>query len=424
MKYLLKKTTNSMKHKKIILSLIVCLACAVTSMAQGFKRMVSLPETQNKGFHKIIISPEISAKSAVNYADFRIFNAQKKEVPYIIRKDFVRKQHKTFVPYQLIAKSTPGDTATEIIVKNQSANNINNLCVFLNNAEVSKQIIISGSYNQKQWYAVKQNYNISGIANENNVTELNTIYFPLSDYTFYKILINDKNSLPVKVLKAGYYQDSVSYGEETLLKAPQIIRTENTIEHITTIQLNFDAEYAIDKIKLNINAPTLFRRSISIYALRNNNGKLYKEYIQETTLQAASDNLIRLDNIHAQKIIFEIKNDNNPLLEISQINCYQLSQYIIAYLEEKGDYILKFGNDSLQSPVYDLAYFENIIPTSIPIIETSKLSIINNPEKPVNVAVKPFYYNNKIFLWTAIVAVALLLLMITSKMLNEMKKKG
>jgi len=385
--------------------------------------MVSLPEVKTKGFHKIIISPEISAKSAVDFSDLRLFDTQKKEVPYILRKDFVRKQHKTFVPYQLLSKSTPGDTATEIIVKNQFNTRINNLSVFLNNAEVSKQIIISGSYNQKQWYAVKQNYNISGIANENNVTELNTIYFPLSDYTFYKILINDKNSLPVKVLHAGYYQDSTSYGEETLLPKPQVTRTENYTSHHTFIQLNFNEVYSIDKINLKISAPTLYRRAIRIYALRNMNQTTEKIFLQQSTLNSSSSNQIVLDNVHEKQLLFEIENDNNPILQIDEIDCFQLSQYVIAYFEKKGNYNLKFGNKKLTYPIYDLNYFENVIPASIPHIETSKLSIIKNPEKPVKISVEPFFYNKKFFLWTAIIVVTLILMLVSGKMLNEMNKK-
>ena len=415
--------SRNTKRSSILFILFCCNIGCNSIFAQGFDYMVSLPEVKAKGFHKIIISPEISAKSAVDFSDLRLFDNQKKEVPYILRKDFIRKQHKTFVPYQLLSKSTPGDTATEIIVKNQFNTRINNLSVFLNNAEVSKQIIISGSYNQKQWYAVKQNYNISGIANENNVTELNTIFFPLSDYTFYKILINDKNSLPVKVLHAGYYQDSISYGEETLLPKPQVTRTEDNTNHHTLIQLNFNEVYSIDKINLKISAPTLYRRAISIYALRNINQTTEKIFLQQSTLNSSTSNQIVLDNVHEKQLLFEIENDNNPILQINEIDCFQLSQYVIAYFEKRGNYNLKFGNKKLTYPIYDLNYFENVIPTRIPQIETSKLNIIKNPEKPVKISVEPFFYNKKFFLWTAIIVVTLILMLVSGKMLNEMNKK-
>lgn len=413
----------NIKLYKVYILLFLNAIASLSAYSQGFEHMVSLPKITSKGFHKIIIAPAISAHSNTNFSDLRLFNQQKQEVPYILRKDFMRKQQSNFVPYQLIAKSTPGDTVTELILKNQFNTKINNLSIFLNNAEVSKQVIISGSYNQKEWYAVKQHYNLTGIANQNNVTELNTIYFPLSDYTFYKILINDKHSLPVKVVKAGYYQDTISYGEETLLPAPELVRTENSEEHISQIQLNFNGAYTIDKINIKISAPTLYRRPIKIYALRENNGNSYKEYLQESTLFAGSNNQITLEQVHAQKLLLEITNDNNPLLEINQVECFQLSQYIMAYLEQTGIYNLKFGNKEMQPPVYDLAFFENVIPASIPIIQTNSLSIINDPEKPVTKTIKPAYYNKKFFLWTAIIAVTLVLMLITGKMLNEMNKK-
>jgi len=418
------KMKIQLKRIKFISLLIMGCVCLKTSFAQSFEYMVSLPSSNDKGFHKIIISPSISAKVANNFKDFRLFDALKNEVPYILRKDFVRKQHQSFISYKIISQSTLGDTATAIVLQNQFNTKINNLCIFLNNAEVSKQIIISGSYNQQQWFAVKQNYNIAGIANQNNVTELNTIYFPLSDYNFYKILINDKNSLPVNVVKIGYYQDSTSYGEETLLKTPKITHTENKQEHLSQIKLLFDGAYEIDKINLKISSPTFYQRPIKIYALRNNGAHNYREYLQETTLQTGSNNQIILDNVRASELMLEINNDNNPLLQIDKIECFQLSQYIIAYLEKKGTYTLKFGNKALQQPVYDLGYFENIIPANIPIIETNDLNIIKHPDKPVTKTIQPAYDNKKVFLWVAIIAVTILLMLISTKILNEMNQKN
>lgn len=420
---MLHKTQTKMKSCSYLLLLFTfCFSCEV-SASKGFNYMVSLPEAKSKGFHKINIAPAILAKTAYDFSDIRLFDEQKKEIPYILRKDFVRRQYKNFVPYQLLSKSTPGDTATEIIVKNQFNTKINNLSVFLNNAEVSKQIIISGSYDQKQWYAVKQNYNISGISNQNKVTELNTIYFPLSDYVFYKIIINDKNSLPVKVLQAGYYKDSVYYGEEKVLPAPQFTRTENQKEHITQLQLNFNEAYVIDKINLAISAPTLYRRAVRVYAVHQKDGNSKKVFLQEGTLFAGSENQIILDQVREQHLLLEISNDNNPLLEIENIECLQLSQYLIAYLESKGHYTLKFGNEDMATPVYDLAYFEHIIPAQIPTIETGNLAFIHSPDEPVNRAIEPAYYNKKFFLWAVIIAVTLVLLLVSGKMLNEMNKK-
>ena len=96
---------------------------------------------------------------------------------------------------------------------------------------------------------------------------------------------------------------------------------------------------------------------------------------------------------------------------------------MIAYFEKRGNYNLKFGNKKLTYPIYDLNYFENVIPTRIPQIETSKLNIIKNPEKPVKISVEPFFYNKKFFLWTAIIVVTLILMLVSGKMLNEMNKK-
>jgi hypothetical protein len=383
----------------IALSFVTCLA--QISKADHFDYMVQLPEIKSKGFHKIIIAPAISAKSAANLSDLRLYDEQKKEIPYIQRKDFISKQHRTFTEHKVISEQSVQKSATEIVIKNQAGKPINNLSVFLNNAEVCKEIIISGSYDQKEWYAV------------------NTIYFPLSDYTYFKIRINDKYSLPVKVLKVGYYSDSLRYGDELILPNPQINRTEQHHEHITRLQLNFDAAYNIDKLNLKVSSPTLYRRNVRVFALRNSGQKNEKILLQQTTLTPASSSQIILENVFEKQLCLEIDNDNNPLLVIDSIICSQRSQYIIAFIEKPGIYGLKFANKALSLPVYDLSYFNQLIPAEMPVIETEKLKMIYHPTQPVNRTVQPFFYNKKFFLWTVIVVVALLLLLVSSKMLNE-----
>lgn len=407
---------------RILLALCFVTCLANISKADHFDYMVQLPEIQSKGFHKIIIAPAISAKSAANLSDLRLYDEHKKEIPYILRKDFIRMQHRTFTEHKVISEQSVQKSATEIVIKNQAGKPINNLSVFLNNAEVCKEIIISGSYDQNKWYAVKQYYNLSGAAAESNVIELNTIYFPLSDYTYFKIRINDKYSLPVKVIKVGYYSDSLSYGDELILPNPQINRTEQTLEHITRLHLNFDAAYHIDKLNLKISSPTLYRRNVRVFALRNSGQKNEKILLQQTTLTPASSNQIILENVFEKQLCLEIDNDNNPLLVIDSIICSQRSQYIIAFIEKPGIYGLKFANKALSLPVYDLSYFNQLIPADMPVIETEKLKMIYHPTQPVNRTVQPFFYNKKFFLWTVIVVVALLLLLVSSKMLNEMGK--
>jgi hypothetical protein len=383
---------------------------------------VSLPKFQSKGFHQIVIAPTIAAKSTSNLSDLRLFDDQKIEVPFMLRKDFERKQHHSFNAHRIVSESKVGKYATEVILQNQSGRPINNLSVFLNNAEVSKEIIISGSYDQKQWYAVKQCYNLSGIAGNNSVMELNTIYFPLSDYPYFKIHFNDKYTLPVKVLKVGYYSDSLSFGNEISLPKPHIIRTEKSSEHLTCVQLNFDGYYAIDIINLKISAPTLYRRNVSVYALKNDSLKTEKILLQQTTLTPVASNRILLDEVYEKQLILEIENDNNPLLSITEIDCSQMAQYLIAYIEKPGNYSLQFGNKNIAPPVYDLTFFNHLIPAKMPVIETAGLSIIKHPTQPVKRKVEPFFYNKKFFLWTVIVVVALLLMLLSSKMLNEMNK--
>jgi hypothetical protein len=103
----------------------------------------------------------------------------------------------------------------------------------------------------------------------------------------------------------------------------------------------------------------------------------------------------------------------------------------VAELEKDNRYVLRFGNDSLPPPEYELRYFKEKIPAAPPVIRTGARTEISakmiSPSSMKGLAEEkkagntPVLLRDPRFIWAAIAAVIQLLGFMTVKMLREMK---
>jgi hypothetical protein len=112
-----------------------------------------------------------------------------------------------------------------------------------------------------------------------------------------------------------------------------------------------------------------------------------------------------------------IENGDNQPLKISGGKAYQLNNYLTADLEVGKEYTLKFGNPELSFPDYDLKYFQENIPSTIPLIVIGEISELNSDQQ----VIQPSPVKNKIILWIVIGVIILFFGILAVKMVREMK---
>jgi hypothetical protein len=113
--------------------------------------------------------------------------------------------------------------------------------------------------------------------------------------------------------------------------------------------------------------------------------------------------------------------DNQPL-KIQGGKAFQLNTFLTADLQVGKTYFLKFGKDNITFPEYDLKYFEENIPTDIPVIATGEVLNELTGEVEAEVTTKPSS-DNKAVLWSVIGIVIVFFGFLTFKMVRDMKKK-
>lgn len=386
-----------------------------------FKGNTSLPTPQESAFHRIPVVPELVPHIKNNYADLRIIDSNFNEVPYMISREVATTPGQRFrsLPI-LINAQTDNQTSTRIIVHNEGRKAVDKLVFKLSNAVAQKTMSLEGSNDEKHWYVIKERFLLHSVYDHENTITMETLEFPLSDYEYLKFDIDDSSSAPLRILEAGYYDNTVSRGQYQAV--PTIWFQKDSTDQTTVVRVCFDGEQVIDRLKLELDGPAYFHRNVTMSIMREERIKKrvnrYLDVQHSFQLSSIHENDFILPRIGADTLYLTINNGDNPPLEVKSVKALQLMSYLNAHLEKGGQYHLYFGDDEARPPDYDLAHFADQIPANAPLLTPGPLELRPGPadlEREVT---------DEIWVWIILVAVAGLLLLMSVKMVKEMNPKG
>lgn len=403
----------------MIKNFLLCCAIlfSVVSSAQQFKYEAPLPKVDSTGFYKILLAPGLNARLLGGFTDLRLVDSSHKEIPYVLKNDNPVTTSSIFKEYEIVEKKFLKDSATVIILKNNKNESINNVSLLIRNAEVQKTMSLSGSFDRKQWFVLKESDLIYSVRNEKEVAEIKLIDFPLTNYTFLKIVINDKRSSPLDIIKAGYYESSTVKGSYTPLKSSLTV-SDSAKSKTTWAHIIFNEEIIPDETEISISEPPFYMRSANVYYSNNNSKKGERYFLTSITINSKASKRFQLEGqVRAKELWFEIINEDNPPLKISDITCFQLNHFCIAQLEKDKQYWFRFGDSALSSPRYDLKYFENIIPSSMKEINHGEISSIKQP--PAEAEKAKSIFTDKRYIWAALILIISLLGFVSFRMVKE-----
>ncbi|MEO8150034.1 MAG: hypothetical protein ABI723_20520 [Bacteroidia bacterium] len=403
--------------KKVFLFFLLIISCDFID-AQSFRYEAKVDVVDSSGFYKIYLAPEINSKLKEGFIDLRLFDNEEKETPYDFAIDEIPKTNRKFIEYEIIENKLLKDSVTIITLRNKSKSKIDNISLQIKNAEVDKQIKLSGSDDRLHWYVVKEYAEFNSINNTSDVSEIKLIDFPLSNYEYYRIEINDKNSKPLNILSAGYNESITNSAPFTEISPPNIIDVDSIKTKTTWVHIPIYGSSIIDFIIINVASPKYFLRSVDEYAVSINKGRPSERvWIDASVINSAKQNKIRLPYM-VDEFVLCIHNEDNPPLKISSIKCFQYNRYALAYLEKSKSYTFRFGNDSIAKPTYDLKYFQNIIPADVRIIKTQAVKKNKQPQQTP--PKEPYtFFTDKKFIWVVVGLIIVFLGVITFRMLRE-----
>lgn len=426
--------------------LAICLI-SFSANAQVFHWESPVDSVGKDAFYRILIQPDVSSKLKTDFSDLRIYDRDSIETPYLIYKDEAAQGLDRFVTYEIAEKHYGAHCCSFITVKNSLGNPIDHIVLEVNNAQASREMTLSGSYDGENYFAVVDHYSVSSFntyqKGERKTTSLLRFDFPLTDYKYYRFNFDDwtwwwhNYDRPIFVVRAGYTEPTFIPEECLEIPRPMILQTDSAAKKQSIIQISFADSQYVDHLRFSIRAKNKsgdFYRAASLYQIVETvkAGVIIKKevFVSSTILSSVNANEINLGRMQVKNLVLRINNDDNQALIIDSVRAYQVKHYLVAELAKGNQYLIRFGNDSIPAPIYDLKYFKEKIPAKPDVISCGARKDISNQyislqkKKPETTShLGDSIFKDKRVMWGAIATVMLLLGLMTVRMLKEMKEK-
>lgn len=413
---------KKMKMKKY--SFIITFFILLNGFSQSYKGSIRTPE--QSGLHKIMLGSKLRAATNDNFNFLRINDSKKNEVPYVLVYNNDR-TFSTFKPIKIASKKVLKDSITSILFENKTGKKQDYITLRIANTKITKRYTIYGSDDGKEWFGLVSDKNLSYLnkpqkTSAGKVFIEKTINFPLNTYTFLRIDFNDKNSLPINILGAGIYESK--FFTQIPVEIPSYKQEIVSIKEKKITQLKFTAteSHSINIISFKINTP-FFLRNAKLIVKKTRKVKkrveTYNQLISRFQLNSKSKNTFTFNNLNEKEFIIEINNQDNPSLDIENIELLQKPIYLITNLNQKETYDVVINN-TFSKPSYDLGNF-----ISNKTLNLKEASILNFSKVKVDKLKQKnkTFWETKTFMWICIVLGGVLVVYFALSLLKDISRQ-
>ncbi|MGA0555595.1 hypothetical protein ACO2Q8_03020 [Larkinella sp. VNQ87] len=412
-----------MQRRTRLLKLTACLLVLWQgSPAQDFQFRAEVPAVPQPGYYRILLLPSVLGRLNAAQTDLRLYDDKNREIPYLLTKNQPVQQTQ-FKAYELIGKTITPRVATTLVLRNPAKSPIHSLGLVIKNTNVRKKARLSGSNDAKTWYGIEDEYELEPVASSATTSEAKILDFPLSDYEYYQLEINDSLSAPLNILQVGYYTATARAGQYAEISGVSFAQRDSS-NRKSYVHIRFPTLARPDKLMISVKAPSQYRRSAELAQRRVRKRKRavsspFFETVQGFELNS-KDSLhpVYVSDLQTRDLYLIIENQDNAPLALETVKAYQAVTYALAELKPDQAYHLSFANPSVGRPVYDLVYFKDKIPANLPIVQ------VREPvATPTAGVAPPSFFTNRWLIWGALGVVIVLLSFLSYRMVNEMKSR-
>lgn len=394
-----------------------CAVLAASVLAQQWKAEV--PAVEKAGVYRVVLSPELVGLSQQDLRDVRLQNSAGVETPYLLNVEQREVGRGEYHDFRILRNERLGkQTFLELECPHRGFV-VDDIHLRIRNAEVEKEVTLTGSDDGKDWFFIKADIMLLG-DNDDRTTTLRMLRLPASDYARYRLVINDSATAPLQILGAQWF----TYGTEG-----GVFETDNTVRWTrkeergaTRITVACPRMILVDRVVLQVGDGTKFHRPVRIEQMvsvttgrgRKRRTVQHKEVVASSHISSAERSPWDLPGLRLDSFDIVIDNGDDQPLAISDIRFLQLQRSLLAELKPGQHYTITTGDPKKQAPQYDLAHFKEQLPAPIATLNHGPLIAL-----PPAAQQGPTIAPSRWWIWAGLVAVLGLVGFMAVRMLRE-----
>ena len=392
--------------------------------AQTFVAEAELKTGTVDGFYNIQLTPREAVYLNSGFTNIRIYDDKNKEVPYLHRAEAPHNVTEVFREYSIIEKKQRKNCCTELVLHNPDQRLSNNLQLVVKNADVTKEATLLGSDDKEHWFALNQHLVLTPASSKKTTSEMKIVNFPLSNYEYYSLQIDDSTSAPLNILTAGYFEVENEKGRYAEIAAVKYSKADSAKERKTYLRIHFNGPHTVDKFELKMKGAPFFQRRAMVYIpqtrrIKGGKTETYNDPLQEIEINSSKPTSVELSALKVKELLIVVDNQDNPQLEVDSFKAYQLNRYLTAWLSAGRTYTLKIGPQDLGAPSYDIAFFKDSIPDRPYEVEMGAFKFDTAEQS----APARTFFTSKAYVWAAVIAVIVLLGFLSVRLLNSVSNQ-
>lgn len=388
------------------------------SFAQQWK--AELPAVEKAGYHAILLSPEFVGRSESGVGDARLVDSSGREVPYLFGAALPRTVEVEWRDFRMVRNEVIGLRTVIELAKPIEQLSVDAIQLTIRSAGALKSVRVTGSDDGGQWYFVHDEFLALGHG-ANRLTRVEqTLEIPTSDYSYYRVTINDSLTEPVQVLGARWqFRESIS---GTWTTADDIRWTATDSTGHTRIRVRNPYSIIVDRIQFAVADTGRFRRPCAIEQFTevvSGHGVKRRLWVQTDqlasfVLTSSRDASADLPGLLLDTFDIVIDNGDDRPLQFTDIKFLQLQRTLIAELQPGMLYVLTTGDPKKSAPQYDIIHFKDKLPEPIATISHGPLiALAATPEMGPSIAPSRWW------IWAGLVAVLGIVGFMAVRMLRE-----
>lgn len=375
-----------------------------------FERKIA--EVTSADWYSVPLDESILTKLNPSFSDIRIYSSDGTEIPILLRTshDETSLQKVSMETYNISKKGN--DLYFSIKLANQEA--INHATINFAEENYDTYITMEGSNNEKEWFAIDREQRIISVADNHIRYTSNTIYWSPSRFVYLRFKVANAKSFTLS--SVDFSLTSKKAGVFRMVNHPINAITKNKITELKTV---FNSAEYVSKLTIEAEPNQKYYRSYQIETLTDSFKTEKGWQPNYTTLQSGVISSFKQDTILLEPILCSnlrvlIFNEDNPPIKVKSITTWSPEVSLVANLK-KGNYTIKYANDKIGMANYDVAHFENEIPTELPKLAIGEEEVLLATENPIDQA----WFKNKNWLWAIMVGIVGLLGFFTVRMIRK-----